>query len=83
MKLATLELDLLRVCAVEDWTSPDGLDAWAWFRWKHGAVNEAAFLGRLYLARLVDESNRPTFLGKVELWDAELRGGEQIARMAS
>lgn len=81
--LAPMDIGLLRLCALDDWTAPEAERAWTEFRAAWGQVNEAALLTRLYLMRLVDESNRLTFLGRVELWDADLRADETIARLAS
>lgn len=82
-RLSPLDVGLLRICALDDWTDSEADRAWAEFRATWGQVNEAALLTRLYLMRLLDESNRLTFLGRVELWDADLRADETIARLAS
>ena len=83
MRLTEIDIDLLRLCALDDWNAYDAKEAWARFRVKRGPVNEQALLTRLYMVGFVDASNRITLAGKVELWDADLRTGEQIARMAS
>lgn len=72
MSLSALELDVLRLCAVDDWTSPAGTAARRDLcqRYGHG-VNEQAIRARLYQLKLVDESDRLTFVGKVELWHAD------------
>jgi len=73
MSLTALELDVLRVCAVQDWTSPDGVQAWRELRQRHGyGVNEAAVRAQLYRLGLLDASDRVTFLGKVKLWHADI-----------
>jgi hypothetical protein len=73
MSLSALDLDVLRVCAIEDWTSPDGERAWRELRRRWGYnVNEAPVRAHLYRLGLLDVSDRVTFLGRVELWHADI-----------
>lgn len=83
IKLSGMEIGLLRLCALDDWTKPEAQRQWNEFRKTWGPINEAALLTRLYRLGLVDVGNRITLLGKVELWDADIRAEETIAKMAS
>jgi hypothetical protein len=79
--LSALDLDVLRLCAIEDWASPEGQTAWAALAVKHGAaVNEKAVRMKLYRAGMLDVGDRVTFAGRVELWAADLGTQEMLER---
>ena len=68
VSLSELDVDVLRVCAVEDWTSEAGQSAWRTLYQRHGwRVNDAPVRAHLCRLGLVDRSDRLTLLGKAEL----------------
>ncbi len=81
MSLSALDLDVLRLCAIEDWTSPEGEKAWAELAARYGrTVNEAPVRAKLYRAGLVDIGDRITLAGRVELWAADVGAAEMLRR---
>ena len=69
VSLSALELDVLRLCALDNWKTPEAQAAWAALMKR---VNEAAIRAKLYRIGLVGVDDRITFKGKLELWDAAL-----------
>lgn len=79
MSLSAQDLEVLRMCALEDWSTADVQRAWADLC---ARVNEQAIRGKLYRLGLVDVGDRITLSGRVELWNADL-GAAEILRRAS
>jgi hypothetical protein len=76
VSLSPPEIEVLRLCALDDWTTTDATMAWAEL---NSRVNGAAIRAKLYRLGLVSIDDRVTFSGKLELWDADLSS----RRMAS
>lgn len=69
MSLAAEEIEVLRLCAVDDWDTPEMRARWSKLARR---VNDAAIRVKLYKLGLTSIDDRITFKGKLELWDAEL-----------